>query len=184
MLATMKEWWGDEYSKYVWDNHLRDNRFKLIKKYQVCQRYFIPKSFDERMITYFQMAVCLVAVCFVLVSYAVIFAMILKSRKTFKGNKQEPGRRQKIRAQNIKIVKAAAIISGITLLPWLPKLIFTVLFEAGLQSSMEKALGERGLFGLLDAIHFLFYVVPWIFPLINFFTHPVITKSFQNFKRR
>ena len=135
------------------------------------------------MISYFTLATKLTAVFMVLVSYAMIFATILKSRKSF-GKKQEEGEKQKRREQNMKIAKKAAIMTGVTLLPWLPNLIMVVLFELGLQEQMVESIGTSAFWKLVDATTYLFYVVPWMFPLLNILTNPVISKSLKSIRRR
>ena len=66
----------------------------------------------------------------------------------------------------------------------LANVIMGVLFEAGLQKKLQDLLGEKGLYGLLDATTYLFYLVPWVFPLLNVLTNPVISKSVKSFQNR
>ena len=183
MLSTMKEVWGwdDADVTFMWEHVYKDNRFYFIKQHQICERLFIPGSFDYRIIMYFIFAGNLIAVILIMVSYAVIFVTIRKSRNTFHANIQESGDIQTRRHKNIKFARAVVMIVGITLFPWLPNLIIAIFIEAGWQEKIQQTLGEKGFYGLIDATTYLLYVVPWIFSLINLLTNPTISKTMKGF---
>ena len=181
MIETLEVLWGKEYTHQTWESYLKDNRFVLDPRYQICQRFFVPGTFDNKMIFYFTMATNLTAVSLVLISYVVIFATILSSRRKF-SNQLEGADKKKTRVQNVKIVKAATIMTAVTLLPYLPHLLFTILVKFGLTTKLEDLLGRKYFYGLMDATTWLYFVVPWIFPLLNAFTNPVICKARNSFQ--
>ena len=184
-IILVEEWgWPEDYAEKVWNEYFGKSTFTLVRRYQTCERFFIPRSLDYRIKRYFTMTVSLAAVGLVLASYGVIFATILKSRQTFGNKQRETADKLKTRAQNAKIVKAAIIMTGLTLLPWLPNIILTVLFEAKLQTPLEDLIGREELFGIVDATNYLFYTVPWVFPLLNLLTNPVISKSLASLRER
>ncbi|KAL5256550.1 hypothetical protein ACHWQZ_G011711 [Mnemiopsis leidyi] len=184
-IILVEEWgWPKDYAEKVWNEHFGKSPFTLVRRYQTCERFYIPRSLDYRIKRYFTLSVSLAAVSLVLASYGLIFATILKSRKTFGHKERETADKLKTRAQNAKIVKAAIIMTSLTLLPWLPNIVLTVLFEADLQENIESLIGKEALFGIVDATNYLFYTVPWVFPLLNLLTNPVISKSLASFRER
>ena len=101
--------------------------FIYYNRIMTCSRLYWPGTIDLHLITYYILAINLIAIALVIMSYVVILLVLVQSRKKFAKNTSESKRR--IKAQNYKIAKAALLMTSCTMLPWLPNIILRILFE-------------------------------------------------------
>ena len=92
------------------------------------------------------------------------------------------------RRQNMKLVKRTVIISSFTLLPWLPNFFVTIfatvasLVDYDWYDEKTKGILDEWLI-LNDLSVYLYFSVPWIYPLLNILMEPNIRKGIKGFKR-
>jgi len=165
-------------------NKFKDNTFIYIKRNKNCYRIYFSNTFDSYFIEYYIMLMNTLAILLIVFAYIVIFAMILQSRKRF-GDSSEEGRSRK-KAQNMKIVKAALIMTSCSLLPWLPNLLISMFMERfpGCKKWLQEHLGYAAYWGMMDATNYLYYIVPWLFPLLNILTNPAIKKAYKSIRNK
>ena len=89
----------------------------------------------------------------------------------------------------MKLVKRSVITSSFTLLPWLPNLFISIFSTVAslVDYDWYKETVVEGIpyewYFLVDVSVFLYYIVPWIFPLLNILMEPNIRKGIKAFKR-
>ena len=113
------------------------------------------------------------AISLVVSSYAAIFLTVVRSKKRCT---QSPG--GALRAHNSRIVRSAVLMTACTVLPWLPNFLLSLLLHSrALAESAYQTLGKSAMNSVLDASNYLYYSVPWIFPLINLLRIPNLCQS-------
>ena len=153
---------------YWYDKHLK-----------ICYRVFFPGTIDYKVIIYFIHTVNFIAVSLIVASFIVIATVVMKSR-IFKQNAgavstSEQEQRTRHRKQNFKIARLSVISTLCVLLPWFPSMVISVLFDV-LSTRMHQ-IGDDWSFFLLRSNQYLYYLVPWTFPLMAILTNPSVSRA-------
>ena len=149
------------------------------KHVKICYRTFFPGTIDYKVIIYFIHTVNFIAVSLIVASFIVIATVVMKSR-IFKQNAgavstSEQEQRTRHRKQNFKIARLSVISTLCVLLPWLPSMVISVLFDV-IGPRMYQ-IGDDWRIFLLRSNQFLYYLVPWTFPLMAILTNPSISRA-------
>lgn len=178
VYRAIEETYGADVAADAWPG-MEDNPFVYDEKYLNCFRLFMFNTLDFNLIANWYTAVNLLAVVTVVFSYLMIFLVIRRSRRAF-GAEVHGGQASKgPRSQNMKIVRAAMILSCFILLPWLPQgVVLAWLFKfRHARVWLEVNLGPELFWDMVDGTDFLLYMIPWVFPLLNLLTNPVLIKA-------
>eukprot|EP00116_Pleurobrachia_bachei_P010845 sb/3471107/ len=82
--------------------------------------------------------------------------------------------------QNRKLAKRTIVITTATLFPWLPNLVMSIAMRILSKQDPFHPFFQTDLyFSLNDAVVYLYYTVPWVFPLIHLIFDPYIAQGKQ-----
>ena len=181
--SNFKELWPYNY-KYVMENggkyYYYDNYIHL------CFRYFFNGTLDYKIIVYFIHAVNAVAAFLIAFSFTVIAYAIVKSRgiknegdnlKSPSFNKRKIVRDKQRKRQNIKIARMSIFSTSCVILPWLPSFILSLILDVIDHEDVYADIGPDWMTNLFRFVQFLYYLVPWFFPLMVIATNPDIARA-------
>ena len=149
------------------------------KNLKICYRKFFPGTIDYKVIIYFIHTINFIAVSLIVASFIVIATVVMKSR-IFKqsagaASTSEREQRTQHRKQNFKIARLPVISTLCVLLPWLPSLVISVLFDV--LGARWYQIGGDWMDFLLRSNQYLYYLVTWSFPLMAILTNPSISRA-------
>ncbi|KAL5267168.1 hypothetical protein ACHWQZ_G004267 [Mnemiopsis leidyi] len=148
----------------------------------LCYRYFFVGTLDYKIIVYFINAVNTVAAFLIAFSFIVIAFAVLKSRglknegdnlRSPSFNKRKIIRDKQRKRQNFRIARMSIFSTSCVILPWFPSCILSLIDYSG----FYDALGVDWTMNLSRFVQFLFYLVPWFFPLMVMATNPDIARA-------
>jgi len=166
-----------------------------LQKYVLCYRFYYPGTFDYKLITYFTLCVNVLALLYIVLSFAAIAWIVANTRSAaanrrrdqFTGSTavQEVKRKQyQQRKQNLNIALRSLVLTVGTTLPWLPSLVMSLLLDI---PNLHGKLWERhgpALYDILDVTNYIYYIVPWLFPLLAIWSNPGIFSAVRNCRPR
>jgi len=167
--SNIIEKWGQDY----WDLY-GDNVFLYMNKYKECVRFYWPGTFDQYMIVYFVLSMNLIAVFLMVLSFAIIISVVLKSRQALGVTRQSfhehERKRKQQKRQNFKIGLRSISLTFCTALPWFPNLVMSVILTI-------EPVDTNFWYILTEITNNLYYIVPWLFPFLAIVTNPAIYRE-------
>lgn len=148
----------------------------------ICYRFFWPGTLDYKIIINYILISNITAVLLVILSYVVIVRVVVKSRSMVKASKANLVgnlRTDRYKKQNKKIAMISIMTTSLVLLPWLPVLVISVIDGAD-TLAIQNTLGPLHTTRLRRASQYLFYLLPWIFPLMTIIGTPAISRASKN----
>ena len=162
-----------------------DDKFYFYDKLiNICFRFYFPGTLDYKIIINYILTTNVAAVALVILSYAAVVRVVIKGRSLARGNivgnlvgsEDNKKRIDRYKKQNKKIAMISILTTSLVLLPWLPTFVISIIDGAD-NTAIQSTLGIMRTTRLRRASQCLFYLLPWVFPLMTILGTPAISRA-------